>query len=288
MFIYKATSSTTGKVYIGQSSQTLQERINQHNSHAYGHQYNYHFHNAIRKYGADDFTYEIIEDGIQSIEKLNERERYWINHYDSYNNGYNSTLGGDGRQTRDDELIIKLFQEGKTTKEICQITGYHRSTIYKSYRINNLREENCQRKNKQTKNRCSRAVEQYSIDGNYIKTWDSASDCGRALGNQSLISSVCRQEEGILSAYGFLFKYADDPQDISNWVERFKNKRTSGKPKKQIRQFDINKQELQIFESAADAARALGKKDKTNICRAARKGGKAYGYYWEYIQNGDN
>lgn len=109
MFIYKATSATTNKVYIGQSSQTLQERINQHNSHAYGHQYNYHFHNAIRKYGAEDFSYEIIEDGIKTIEELNDRECYWIKYYNSYEKGYNSTLGGEGRHTRDDELIKKLF-----------------------------------------------------------------------------------------------------------------------------------------------------------------------------------
>lgn len=75
MLIYKATSATTGKVYIGQTTQTLQERINQHNSHAYSYQYNYHFHNAIRKYSPEDFNYEIIEDNIASSEILNEREK---------------------------------------------------------------------------------------------------------------------------------------------------------------------------------------------------------------------
>ena len=146
MFIYKATSATTGKVYIGQTTQTLQERISQHNSHAYGHQYNYHFHNAIRKYGAKDFTYEIIEDGIKSAETLNERERYWISYYNSYYDGYNSTMGGDGTVRRDDELIVKLFNEGHTTQEICEITGYNRQTVYKSYSVNGLTEENNARK----------------------------------------------------------------------------------------------------------------------------------------------
>jgi group I intron endonuclease len=159
MFIYKAISATTGKVYIGQTSQTLQERINQHNSHAFGHQYNYHFHNAIRKYGAKDFTYEIIEEGIKSVEILNEREKYWISYYNSYYDGYNSTMGGDGAVRRDDELIVKLFRDGYTTQEICEITGYNRQTIYRSYGVNGLTEENNARKSEQTRERCARTVE---------------------------------------------------------------------------------------------------------------------------------
>lgn len=284
MFIYKATSKTTGKVYIGQSSQTLQDRINQHNSHAFNQQYNYHFHSAIRKYGANDFIYEIIEDGIKTIEELNIREKYWIAQYDSYYNGYNSTFGGDGHQTRDDELITKLFNEGKSTEEICEITGYHRSTIYKSYKLNGLTEELRERRSQATKERCGQKVEQYTLDGKYIKTWESATECGKALGTQSLISALCRQEEGVLSAYGFLFKYADDSKDISEWVERLNNKKAGGKPKKRIRQLDLSKTEIKIYDSAADAARALGKTDKSNICAAARNKKKAYGYYWEYLE----
>lgn len=282
MFIYKATSTTTGKVYIGQTTQTLQERINQHNSHAYGHQYNYHFHNAIRKYGAEDFTYEIIEDGIKSTETLNERERYWISYYNSYYDGYNSTMGGDGTVRRDDELIVKLFKEGHTTQEICEITGYNRQTVYRSYGVNGLTEENNTRKGEQVRERCSRAVEQYSLNGQYIKTWRSATECGKELGNQSLISAICRQEENVLSAYGFLFKYEDDSRDISEWVTRLKNKKDSGKPKKSIEQYDSDNNLVCTYESASAAATAMGKKDKSNICAAARKGVKAYGYYWKY------
>ncbi len=282
MFIYKATSKTTQKTYIGQSSQTLQERINQHNSQACGKQYNYHFHNAIRKYGAEDFSYEIIEDGIKTIEELNDRERYWIKYCDSYKNGYNSTLGGEGRLTRDDELIKRLFEEGKTTEEICEITNYSRGTVYKSYRLSNLTQENLERKNQITKERCSYKVDQYSLKGKFVQTWESATECGKHFGSQSLISALCRQEKNILSAYGFLFKYTDDTRDISEWVNRLKNKKNSGKPKKAIEQYDSNNSFICFYESASAAATALGKKDKTNICSAARKGIKAYGYYWKY------
>ena len=62
-------------------------------------------------------------------------------------------------------------------------------------------------------------------------------------------------------------------------------KKQAGKPKKKIIQKDKNKKEIAIYQSAADAARALNLKDKSNICAAARKGKTAYGYYWEYIES---
>ena len=288
MFIYKATSITTGKVYIGQSCQTLEKRMSQHLYKATSdYDPNNHFHNAIRKYGFQDFVFQIIEDGITSKELLDEREKYWINHYNSYYDGYNSTLGGESGLRRDDLVIAALFHDGYTTKEICEMTGYDRGTIYNSYKVNGLQEENNKRKNEKTRLRCSERVEQYSLDGKYIKTYESATAAGQELGNQSAISAVCRQENSALSAYGYLFKYENDPRNISEWVERYNNKKQSGKPRKQIIQKDKNKNVIAIYQSAAEAAKALNLKDKSNICTAARKGNTAYGYYWEYVERED-
>lgn len=288
MFIYKATSITTGKVYIGQSCQTLEKRMSQHLYKATSdYDPNNHFHNAIRKYGFQDFVFQIIEDDITSNEILNEREKYWINYYNSYYDGYNSTLGGESGLRRDDLVIAALFHDGYTTKEICEITGHDRSTIYNSYKVNGLQEENNKRKNEKTKLRCSERVEQYGLDGKYIKTYESATAAGQELGNQSAISAVCRQENSALSAYGYLFKYENDPRNISEWVKRYNNKKQSGKPRKQIIQKDKNKNVIAIYQSATEAAKALNLKDKSNICTAARKGNTAYGYYWEYVERED-
>ena len=62
-----------------------------------------------------------------------------------------------------------------------------------------------------------------------------------------------------------------------------KNKKSSGKPKKPIKQLDENHNLINTYPSAADAAKALNLSDKSNICAAARKGRKACGFYWEYI-----
>lgn len=47
---------------------------------------------AILKYGKENFTIEVLEDCDVTI--LNEREKYYINLYNSYKEGYNCTEGG--------------------------------------------------------------------------------------------------------------------------------------------------------------------------------------------------
>lgn len=89
--IYKITNNVNKKVYIGQSVQ-IQARWKQHVYEALRGHSNMVIHQAMRKYGVKNFNFEIVE----TCEKfdLDERERYWIQYYDSYNNGYNSTVGG--------------------------------------------------------------------------------------------------------------------------------------------------------------------------------------------------
>lgn len=100
MIIYKITNKINGKVYIGQTIHTLEERyrghINRANRGDMGHLYP-----AMRKYGINNFECEVIETIDKTLpnalDLLNEREIYWIKYYDSTNNkcGYNITLGGD-------------------------------------------------------------------------------------------------------------------------------------------------------------------------------------------------
>jgi hypothetical protein len=48
----------------------------------------------MRKYGIENFHIEQIEEVAN--DQLNEREKYWISYYNTYFDGYNSTLGGEG------------------------------------------------------------------------------------------------------------------------------------------------------------------------------------------------
>lgn len=94
--IYCFINKINDKRYIGQSIQ-LQERIysdhkNDHLNEKNG-CYNTKFYQALRKYGFDNFEIVILEECQKS--ELNEKEKYWINYYDSFKNGYNSTPGGN-------------------------------------------------------------------------------------------------------------------------------------------------------------------------------------------------
>ena len=87
--IYKVTNKVNGKVYIGQSVD-IGRRWRAHMTA----KDDIYFHKAIQKYGVENFEWEVIEKCKKS--ELDERESYWIEYYDSFNNGYNCTKGGDG------------------------------------------------------------------------------------------------------------------------------------------------------------------------------------------------
>ena len=89
--IYKITNIINGLVYVGQ---TKYKAIDRYKAHINTYK-NTHFYNSIHKYGSENFKLDILEDNVPN-EKLDEREIYWISYYDSYNNEYNETIGGNG------------------------------------------------------------------------------------------------------------------------------------------------------------------------------------------------
>ena len=106
--VYKIQSRTSNKVYIGITKGTLEKRFKRHVRNALKEDSHYKFHRALRKYGADDFVVSVVEECDDSL--LIEREKFYIEKYDSYRNGYNSTIGGDGFGSRPGN---KLSEETK-------------------------------------------------------------------------------------------------------------------------------------------------------------------------------
>jgi group I intron endonuclease len=91
--IYKSTNKINGKVYIGFDS-NWPNRIGEHK--VQHRNKNYHFYYAIRKYGWDNFEWELLYQSYDGEHCLKYMESYFIEQYDSFNSGYNSTLGGEG------------------------------------------------------------------------------------------------------------------------------------------------------------------------------------------------
>lgn len=90
--IYIIENKINHRVYIGQST-AIEERWKRHKYYS-SNQKEYPLYRAFRKYGIDNFEFRIIEECMP--EELDEKEKYWITYYDSYNNGYNQTSGGQG------------------------------------------------------------------------------------------------------------------------------------------------------------------------------------------------
>jgi group I intron endonuclease len=101
----------TGKKYIGQTVKE-KHRKRQHINH-YKTGVDNKFYRAVRKYGWDNFIYGIID--YYDAELLNEQEVFYIGEYDTYHNGYNSTLGGEGMRgfTHNEETRKKLSKAHK-------------------------------------------------------------------------------------------------------------------------------------------------------------------------------
>ena len=112
------------KSYIGQ---TIQEPMARWGKDGTGYTYNQRtkFANAIRKYGWNSFHHEIIEtvecDTVEElIAILNSLEKQYIEKYDSFKNGYNSTTGGDNYEVSDiTRLKQHLIQEWKYWSYSC-------------------------------------------------------------------------------------------------------------------------------------------------------------------------
>ena len=98
MIIYKITNLTNGKLYIGKTTGTIKNRFQRHIQDAMSNRLDTHLARAIRKDGPENFTIELVEI-VETAEQLNQQEKYWIKKYNSYENGYNETEGGDGGDT---------------------------------------------------------------------------------------------------------------------------------------------------------------------------------------------
>lgn len=110
--VYKATNKVNGKKYIGLTKRTLEDRIYRHVRESEKkdlHTYNTPFKRAIRKYGIDNFEWEILEEGLTENEAY-DLEKYYIEKYKTYykfsnSNGYNATVGGDFISHPKDRMI---------------------------------------------------------------------------------------------------------------------------------------------------------------------------------------
>ena len=138
--IYIIKNSINDKVYIGQTTNSIEERFKNHIKKSTIKSRKYKLYNAFKKYGIENFFVEPLETNIP-IENLNDKEIFYIEKFDSFDNGYNSTKGGDGRvinKQYDESEILSLYKDGFSSVEIGKmynVSGITILRVLKKYNI---------------------------------------------------------------------------------------------------------------------------------------------------------
>lgn len=128
--LYIIRNTVNDKVYIGKTYNSIEHRFKEHKRDAKKLS-DCKFYHAINKHGIDNFYIELLgqfEEGI-----LEEKEIEYIAKYDSYHNGYNSTLGGGGTRTLelDDEVVVKEWEKNDNINETARMFNVSSQTITK-------------------------------------------------------------------------------------------------------------------------------------------------------------
>lgn len=141
--IYKITNPK-GKIYIGQSK-NIHKRFNDYIKLKCKGQTK--LYNSLKKYGIDFHIFEIIENCLEK--NIDEKEKYWINYYNSINEGLNIKDGGIGGKWSD-EMKEKLKIITNTPEHKIFISNLHKGKINSPE--TRLKMRNSKLGTKQTKN----------------------------------------------------------------------------------------------------------------------------------------
>ena len=208
-YIYAIVNDINNKIYVGKTNLTVEKRFKEHcRDSKRPSEENRPLYTAMQKYGIEHFSAQELEQC--STEEASAREAFWIKHYQSYENGYNATFGGDGKQLFSHEQIAHLLKKIPYPVEVAELVGCSPDTVYivaKEYEI-------------EVKNRGhfrnQKRIAAYQKDGAFVKDFDSVQLAGEwcaaagycAAMNSGVRSHIAEAANGKRkSAYGFLWKY---------------------------------------------------------------------------------
>jgi group I intron endonuclease len=232
--VYKATSPS-GKVYIGITITTLKERIRIH-VRSVNKGSRIIFHEALRKYKPENINWEII-DSANTWAELCELEKKYIKLHDSFNKGYNLTLGGEGTfgLKYDEEWCIKnskirkeFFQNPQNRKmqSLANIKSHqenpnqaiaHSSFMIKRYKNETEREKTAEGTRKfladpinRKRHSIQRGARPFLVYKNckFIGEWLTQRECARDLNLDFGHINSCLHGKRV-SHCGYIFKYKE-------------------------------------------------------------------------------
>jgi group I intron endonuclease len=204
--IYSILNEKNQCIYIG-STLNFKHRKNQHFSALNLKKHNNKkLQNAWTKHGSMHFSFNIIEECNEKL--LLEREQFWINFYQSYDNktGYNLNKFAD-RKILDDNTKIKISKNHKKFWKNKKFSKEHREKMSKNsskfWKDKKLSE---QHKNKLSQSH-KKPLIQLDRSGNIISEFTGIKEASEKtgfseIGIQQVASGYKRK-----SIYGYSFKY---------------------------------------------------------------------------------
>lgn len=215
--VYKITNKVNNKVYIGITSKGISARWKEH-IYSAEHGCPFKLHNAIRKYGKENFSIELI-DFCNSWEELTEKEQYYISEYKSLQDefGYNMTEGGDGTFGRchTEETKEKIRQKA-IGREVTEATRLKLSEAGKI--ITEAREAYRNSGNIGSSRR--KPVLQYTKDGKFISEYCGVNEASRLTGIHVTTLSNALKGRNITGSKvnPYIWVYKEDYPDVPKTV----------------------------------------------------------------------
>lgn len=278
--IYKITNTLNNKCYIGQSVD-IERRWRHHketmnNPHIEA--YNKELYKDMRSFGLDNFLFEVLEECF--LEELNDKEKYWIRYYNSYEKGYNLTRGGNGLLKYDYDKIKELWDQGLTTEKISKETNISYNYVTTILGVLGITaKEKLKRNNtpNDSHSRYSKKVYQKDLlTHEIINIFDSVSSAANFL-------EVCR------ASFREALKNHNNEYRGFYWEidsDSVKEKRDFSTRK--VAQIDKNTDKiLQIFPSLSQAAKNI-EGQVSCISKACKNKINTYkGFKWRYIEENE-
>ena len=279
-FIYKISNTINQKVYIGLTYRNITIRWREHKNRAINN-YPGYLYNSMRKYGLSSFQIEQIDVGFDD---LKEKEKYWINYYNSTNpaNGYNLTLGGDGNLKINYREVYNLWDNNYSIKEISDELNIDRHTVkeileqYQNYSEAEGLKRGTGRK--------AIPVNQYTIQGKYITTYISTAEASRLTNSNVTGISLCCNNKA-QSANGYQWRYYNDNINDIKPIKKY------CPFKRKVAQYDLNDNLIFIHDSLINAAKSLPNvvnyqsvaNQIGQVCIGNRK--SCRNYKWKYVND---
>lgn len=212
-YIYAITNNINQKQYVGKTDKTPEERFSQHINDSKKEQNQVRpLYRAFLKYGVENFTLSILEEC--SRQDSSAREIYWIGKLNTYKDGYNATLGGDGKSWRDYKSIAEKYKEFHNVSKVADFFGCDQKTVRlacKEYSIP------IRPSSEITKEYFGKSVNMLDLDGKFIRHFVDMTEAGRYLIELGVTKAEIRHISAAIgrvangkrkTAYGYLWTFA--------------------------------------------------------------------------------